>query len=445
MTESAISARYETPHPNAPIDLYQGLLRLSWGDETVEGQGSIHLDRQPSPRLAFTIELPFDPEMLIDASLPEVTIEMMEAAGKGRGLILGSTMEIEMGVSMQRTITGVIKGDFLIGNPTATDTVIFHVPNFPRYMGTTIESKGAVWTGRLSASTTQWHVEVDSLRNDDRLWEELNVRGGYCITHVGRVQRPNAVPVAFEDVDHLLEILYWWLALLRSERTGPVLVAGVHHDEVIWEIWRTPSIAPWMGWRSWLPQVLFQPSPETTAVDVGPVLQALTDAFADSDQKRSLERAIDWYTQSVQAAHLATTVIFAQAGLELMSWMRLVGDGIIGEEAFKRLDAADALRLSLELTSIVLGVPVEAANLFAVTRRQSGGVPELDGPGSVVEIRNGTIHPKPRQRLAGDTAMFQGGLLAIRYLELLLLHRLDYSGSSFNRVTGGHPEPVPWA
>jgi hypothetical protein len=137
-------------------------------------------------------------------------------------------------------------------------------------------------------------------------------------------------------------------------------------------------------------------------------------------------------------------VILAQAGLELMTWLRLVSDGVLGQEASRKLDAADALRVTLELAGIDLAVPSAVVELFAATRRVEGQSSELDGPGAVVELRNGTIHPKPLARLGEDVVMEQGGRLAIRFLEMLLLHRLGYVGDAYNRTNWISPELVPW-
>jgi hypothetical protein len=443
MYDAAISPRYGTSHPNTSIALYEGRVRLSGAEGSVEGNGSIQFRWQPVPRLGFSVVLPSEPAVVLGGPLGEVTVEMVDPAGKGAGVVLGQSVHVEKD-SWSRTVTGVISGEFVVGSPTATDTVVFHLPNVPSYMGTNVEEGGALWAGRLTTSTSDWRIDIDSVGDYADLQRNLAEQGGYGITHVGKVTRNDGRPVAFKAIEKFLQILPWWLTLIRSERTAPMLVVGIHEGKAIWEIWRTPTIAPWLGRRSWLPQVLFEPTKGADAVDLGSILQALIDAFNDEKLWRSLGRAIDWFSESVQSSHLATTVIFAQAGLELMSWLRLVGDGVIDEDAFKKLDAADALRLTLHLTSIELGIPMEAQQLYQATRRQPGGVAELDGPGALVEIRNGTIHPKAKLRLEDNGVMLAGGFLATRYLELLLLNRLEYSGYTFDRLVGGYPDRVPW-
>ena len=42
----------------------------------------------------------------------------------------------------------------------------------------------------------------------------------------------------------------------------------------------------------------------------------------------------------------------AQAGIELLTWLTLVHDGLISEPGFEKLSAADQLRMALSLESV---------------------------------------------------------------------------------------------
>lgn len=180
-----------------------------------------------------------------------------------------------------------------------------------------------------------------------------------------------------------------------------------------------------------------------TPVDTGHTLRSLDELWDDPDLQRALTRAIDWYTQGVASSHLATTVILAQAGLELMSWLRLVRDVGLSDDSASKLTAADALRLTLSFAGIPIDVPPTATDLHQAAQAGPGLV-QLDGPGAVTEIRNGVVHAKAPARF-NDLAMHQGGQLALRMLELLLLARLNYTGRMYDRVDWSGPAEVPWA
>ena len=440
MAAIAIEAKYRTPDPNTQIDLYEGLLRLSWDGNSIQGSGRLRFVWQPFPRLVFEFEMEiadiFNQSLQIDQDFKRVTVELLNAAGKGQGYVLGSTMNV--GPShFEKTLSGGIDGDFVLGNPCPTDTVLFHVPNFPKYLGESVTRSGGTWNGRLSFGSERFTIDLDEVGGNTALQRNLSASGGFAITHVGRMTRSDGAAIAFEDTTRLRWALRWWLSLVRSERTDPILLVGVHEGEEIWEIWERPVVAPLIARRTWLPVVLGSAS--------GPGLTAMFRSLAGIHSKKvlaeTIARAIDWYTQSVENAHQATTVILAQAGLELMSWLRLVEEGGLTEDGYKKLDASDALRLTLEFAGVELDVPAHVRDLYDAAERQ---MPKLDGPGAVVEIRNGTVHPKARARLSDDVVMEQGGDLAIRYLELLLLRRLGYLGPMFDRLKWGQPEPVPW-
>jgi hypothetical protein len=437
MTDEAILSRYETLSPDEPIDLYEGGVTASWGGHTYIGSGSIRFEWQPFPRIAFDIllDVPFE----VPDSLEELELDLVDRAGRARAQPWQSLRDFDLGVN-QRRVIGDISDDLVVGSPAPTGSIVFHLPNFPPYLGRRIQSKGQdgnkVWAGRLSASNSEWSVDIDSVPHLDALAKSMLTRTSHGITHVGCVTRLDGKPVQYAQVAGIRDTLNWWLSLLRSERTGPILVMGIHEGEATWEIWRTPSVAPWRGRRSWLPRI--------DPVDADPTLERVHAISKNDELRRAITYAIDWYTQSVENTHLATTVILAQAGLELMSWLQLVQVVGLSEEVFDKMTAADALRITLAFARIPSEVPNNAVKVLAAAQ-PSGGLPLLDGPSALVGIRNGSIHPKARQRLMGSDVMLEGGFLAIRFLELLLLRYLGYTGLLFDRIDWHGTEKVPWS
>jgi hypothetical protein len=441
----AIQPKYGTPEPDSRVDLYKGPLSVAWDQVSLLGPGSVYLEWYPFPHVGFEVAL----EAALDTpeTPDEVAISLLESGGTAQAETWRVEQRVSGGDIEPRRLGGGVTGELLVGNPAPVETVLFHVPNFPDYVGGQLQATaegGSFWKGRLSASTQAWSVDIDAVPHLRELLEAVGKGGGYGITHVGRLQRSDGAPMAFEEVDRVCEELHWWLSLLRSERTGPLLVMGVHQGETVWEIWRTPTVSRWRGRWSWLPRLLRENDGTITPVDGGKTLERLDALWPDPDLRRTVVRAIDWYTQSVASGHVATTIILAQAGLELMTWLRLVVEARMSDDGFSKMTAADALRLTLSFGGVPPDIPAIAPDLHAAARPQPGGLLQLDGPSAITEIRNGVVHPKPRPRF-GDLAMHQGGLLAIRLLELLLLHRLGYDGRLLNRLSWGQPEWVPWA
>jgi len=378
----------------------------------------------------------------------EVDIEAVSIGGKGHGEVRSVRINVVMNASLEHVISGPIFEEFLVGHPAATEEIRFHVPNFPNYLGTAIEARvdgggTAKWRGRHHIDSASWSIDLDAVNNSADWWGALSGEGGFGITHMCRVRRSDQKAVRDQDFEKIFWVLTALLSVMRSERTGPILAMGVHEGNIVWERWWTPRIAPWFGLRSWMPHTLLVVRTEVNEMDLTKVVECLEEVFGDPGEKRAWERAIDWYTQSVQAEVSATGIVLAQAGLELAAWMRLVGDGVIPGDSFEKFNAADGLRIALELADVDLEVPASLTELQASAEQGRAGV-ELDGPGAVVEMRNGTIHPKERQRLTGPIEVIQGRLLAIRYLELLLLRRLAFSGQIRDRTNNFRPEAAPW-
>jgi hypothetical protein len=446
MHADAITPLYTTEEPDTRVILHEGTIRLRAGDHEVEGPGSVYLDWQPTPRVGFEVKIPanFDPDRPFDASgAVPVEVELPEIAGRGQGSVLRSTRPVRRST---HTLYGAARGEFLIGNPCPTEVVLFHIPNFPWFHGKAITSEDGVatWPGRLSATTTEWRIDLDAVRDNANLRRLLDAGGGYAFTHVGRLSRADDEAVPFEDLSRISAALDSWLSLLRSERSSPVLMAGVHRGEVTWEVWRTPAIARWKLRHSWLPEILIGPALGGKEVDVGPILESLDAMRSDSELKSLVTLAIDWYTQAVESNDISTTIILAQAGLELMSWLCLARGSGISDESFDRFQAADALRIALRFASIDPGVPTSARSLFKATRKSRQSV-ELDGPGGITAIRNSTIHPRGGERFSDREVVYEGGRIAIHYLELLILNQLGYVGAAINRVDESAPTLVPWA
>lgn len=444
MPPIAVPAKYLMTEPDQPIPLYDGAIEVGWEDVSIIGNGSVAFEWQPFSHVAFEVSL--DVGWDTPETPDDVTISLVDVGGTAPARVWRVQEGVAANALQPRLVSGSVTDDLLVGNPAATETVIVHVPNLPGWLGEAVQETddgGAMWKGRMIASTSDWEIVVDSLPDLNGLHEEMSKRPSNAITHVGRVRRADEAPVAFESVGQICDVLHWWFSLVRSERTGPFLVMGVHEDETVWEIWRTPSLAPWRGRWSWLPQMLVEDDGTYTPVNAGETLRSLDDLWDDVDLRRAITRAIDWYTQGVASSYVATTVVLAQAGLELMSWLRLVRDVGLSDDSASKLTAADALRLTLSFAGIPRDVPVTAPDLHLSSQAGPGGQVELDGPGAITEIRNGVVHPKAPARF-GDLAMHQGGQLALRALELLLLARLNYSGRLYDRVDWSGPVDVPW-
>jgi len=438
MRAKILQGIYATSEPNEEIDLYSGKLIMSWPNGSVEGDGTIKLEWSPEPRVHFHLVTNPEFRRVPPPSSNDDTLVLTSTNGKGTVSTFG---EAFTGDPSKRIIEGQINQSFEVGNPAPVASILFHVPNFPDFLGKQVDIGNGVSASRMEIESAKWHLNLDGIPNVD-IHRQLSEQGGFAITHVGEVRRQDDEPIQYSEVEELMVNLHWYFSMLRSERTGPILVAGIHEGETIWERWESGITSPWLGRRSWLPR--FPPVGKLPA-DSDPtsvVFQYMCELVKDPTGPNSFEMIIDWYTQSVTNSNIATRGILAQAGIELLAWLELVEDVGMSADGFGRLTAADQLRLLLSSASIPIDVPPSLPKLYATTRKSSDG-DEIDGPGAVTEIRNSMVHPKKKARFGDPIAMLEGSFLAARYLELSLLHRCGYAGRVMNRTNWSESASVP--
>lgn len=438
MSIDTIESRFTSLSGDQSIILFTGELTLSWDGQSFAGNGEIRFDWRPYQRIFFRVVVPAELGLLHIEPTEDILVEINGGDGRGTGHVWGSQIS---GPSLVNEMFGTIKEQFIVGNPAPTEIVRFHLPNFPNYVGAVTKSGANVSASRLVAHTDRWQIDIDAVPESFDIYSTLSRTGGFAITNVGMVKRMDGSEVRFEDVDRLLVCLYWWLSLLRGERTGPMLLSGEHKGDIVWEIWSAPHVARWSGRNSWLPVMLV-----TGSTDNSDATSSIFDYVmnSSSDERAALIRVIGWYTQSIENAYLETTVILAQAGLELISWLKLTEVGI-DEGTINGWNAADEFRLVLTFAKIPLDIPSHCTNLLSGAKGTSVA-DTLDGPGSVASIRNGSVHPKVSSRFRDDQAKYEGSILGIRYLELLILHRCGYVGTVLDRTNFAVGDSlVPWA
>jgi len=139
MNATLLEGTYHTSVPGEVIDLYSGELELSWNGGSVVGDGHIKLDWSPSPRIGFELTIRSGFEQVPPPSLDDDSVTLSSPEGKGKVLRYG---QVFSGDQSNRKISGDIDRCFEVGNPAPVDSILFHVPNFPDYVGTAVDSGG---------------------------------------------------------------------------------------------------------------------------------------------------------------------------------------------------------------------------------------------------------------------------------------------------------------
>ncbi|HAG83144.1 MAG TPA: hypothetical protein DCL61_18760 [Cyanobacteria bacterium UBA12227] len=437
----ALSPVYTTDEPNQPILLYEGSLEIAQNGTVQRGEGTVRFEWFPSPRVAFDFSgqdhcrvgiLPDQADLkLLDLRTP--------VAGKCR--ISSSSLDFF-------SHSGFLSEDVISASADKLSYLLFHLTNFYDFFGNVIVGKQCLFRGRLVLEAQGWKVTIDSLENLKNIKKTLKTKGGYCITHIGKIEHSPQNLFDTKEVDNLLTALGYFCSFCRGFWTFPILPVGYDiNGDKVWEQWAAYKATPWKSVSSWFPD-------STALVRPCESLSMLFPGFWHRWQNpiwhQPIRLAIDWYIQSnAHAGSIESSIIMAQAAFELLSIVLLVEDKrLVNSKEFDRLPAAKKLRQLLVEFGIPLNIPDSLSNL----KKFSAQLNWMDGPQALTRIRNIIVHSgKPQERTiilnAPYDVLYEAKRLSLWYLELILLHLFDYRGDYCNRVSANfmNPlDPVPW-
>jgi len=131
--------------------------------------------------------------------------------------------------------------------------------------------------------------------------------------------------------------------------------------------------------------------------------------------------------------------------LELLSWQRAVLEGTADSKKHENENADWRLCAMLKEAKIPISpIPAHLPALKAFAKKEGHGY----APKAVAEVRHRLTHPKVLDDVYDrDGLLTEAWLLTVRYLELLILHWVGYTGRIVDRTKRGWPQvdAVPWA
>jgi hypothetical protein len=437
---------YRSSAPNAPVPLYDGPLHLRRDTGDVEGEGELEYRWLPSPHVH--VQGFMDASAALDLSPAEHTLAAPAINLEARCLIGSVSLGLGTG---QHEIDGRLQGGPWVGDPEPMNEVLFLLPNFDSYLGSSIRtSDDGMTKGRLRLEADGWLVEVDKQPEARDLKKKLRSGGGYGVRHVGRLQRSDRETFSRDEAEDMLGLLHFLFSFARGFRCGPALSVGRRNGERVCEQWTQPNISPWTGLRSWFPTVKLE--------DLDDIFHGFLDRWDDSERRRPLHVAIHWYCAANEnEGALEGALILAQTALELLTWAYFEEGG--NPEVLQEVDDEPAFRSfarllgELEIPTEIPESPPELRELARMIR-DDWDAPVGSGPELITRVRNWVVHPHRRHRRQlrplTSRARYAVRELALWYIELILFRLLSYNGHYMNRlgqpeVRMGSDQLVPWA
>jgi len=310
--------------------------------------------------------------------------------------------------------------------------VLFHVVNFPDFIGDWIEDEsGKAWRGRLELVGSGWTITLDERRNHRDLMADFRKKGGYAITHIGTLRRGDGRRFSREDAMDVLAGLHWFLSFVRGAWTSPVLFEGHGVRSSRWHYCDSPRTDSHHGAFSW--------ADPTSWAAVREAYASYSRLWNNPVWQQALRVAIGQYTSANDPNPLETAIIAAQSGLELLGWLQFVESGSVLAAHWRdpsRFPARKKISDLLALASVDTSLPAGLPSLVRLHRDWRSG-PEV-----VAGVRNKLVHPRRTSTGVGWSSqiLVDTWLLASSYLELALLFALDVQSQVRNRILS----PSPW-
>jgi hypothetical protein len=416
---------YSQNEPNQSIDLGQVSIRFNFQDTTYEKAASVAMTFRPKHRLGFTV--PFEDMFPWTAfSKNDFNVSLTLADN-------GITFESNWETADGKMVLSPNQSAVTVTQPhTNISTAKFHLFNFPKFYGleryvlTTGEPplQGAKTCGLVTLKADGWIITIAATDRTDDLEKQLKNTGGYVMTHMGQIAREDGTTFTSDQLDDILNCLFYFLSLALGCWAGVDLPIGFDCDgNRVFERWgmgRT-SQGPWNSFCSW-----FNPHHSELLSQVFPGFLLL---WKSDLWHTPLVHALYWYIGACKGGTgigIDTGLILAQTALELLAWTYCVKDrNMVSPKAFKHrngLIASDKMRL----LASSMNIPIEIPSSLSALHGRPGKKWE-DALEAIVDIRNSLIHPD-NQLTISDGSYFEAYMLSLWFINLVFLRLCNHKG-----------------
>ena len=443
------------------LPLYTGPMEIKGGTQTFSGTGTLTLALKGDPRIEFSIS---SANRVLPAMLnePDPTIHLPDLKSTGAVHVQRATSALGLS-GVASSMGGVLGGAGIEyskqtaeGKPESIGRVIFHLLNFPDFVGTDTHELARKdlpagtnhpYRGRAVFEFGKWTVTLDKRRDVADKLKAAHAEHSYTFTHTGTLRRTDGKLFSPEDAKKALEPLSWFFSFARGARCGCVLPTGYRHlEEPLWQWWQSPYTAPARSCNTWFS--------ERTPDKCFRAATAFAERWQDNGKRKWLKLGIGLYCVSNQSGrgNVELQLAESQIALELLTCVAFLEENsLMSEKAFENLSAADKVRVLLFWLGTPTVIPDKYGELNNYIQANKSRMSIADAPEVVTEIRNAIIHPtksnREKREKIDDVAVYEAWQLNMWYVELALLKLIGYSGPYTNRTLtqfAGSVHPLPW-
>jgi hypothetical protein len=418
-----------------PLALWDGELSTDAApSERVTMPGRIELLWTRSPKLRWSVDL----EAADYQAERAWSIRPDERVSRAIRLTFES-MPSQLHVMVLGTGRGESNGGSMGNSDAVLRRVVAHWINLPWFMGG--ERLHAhhggychTWPGRSRLQVGSWNLTIDSRPDHSDAYREARQQDSCVMTHVMEVRRADGASFRPADAERLLSALQFGVSFAVGHWTCPAVPVGYdQEDRPVWTAWRPLFADPPRDGSGWWNRHRTQ--------DLAHFLDVFVRRYLDADWEHALRLSATSAISAVSVGFVEQRLMTCAAALDLHSSLREAAAGEVEErDSYRRLSKV------LKAAAIDLGVDQKLLPSLSTYQRQKAF---NDGAKALVEIRHALVHPKADAELYAIPGLVaEASRLALRYLELALLHWLAYNGEVVDRTDrtrwAGESDPVPW-
>ena len=415
-------------------------VELAVDGDTLRGTAEVRLDLTPTPRIHLYCDFDDSSQGVLYMKLAaaELSVERRVKLGGLELNVIGSWSQHRLPGGLSIKWTPVKTPVQVLGNGrTQMQRTVSHIFGlFLRGDFGSWQRQGDTRFGieHIDLEHGTWRARARTLPSTRANRKAIRETGAQRLTHVLEVSQSGHQPYTGAEVDECLEALRNFLTFATGKPCRLSCPSGFDSQgQAVWSRWSSPE--PWGGRRfCWFGH--------NGPAELSGLFQGFMDRWTSQGWQETLATAIWWYTvANSSSTGLVQGVVAAQIAIESLSYQFCVPEkGLISEQGFKDLRAADKMRLLFSSIGVPTDIPPSARRLVS----ESQGRNWADVPHALTYLRNKVVHGGPGRSSLPDGVYVDAWLLAVWSLEMAILALCGFTGEHWNRVTR-ETEPVPWA
>jgi hypothetical protein len=346
-----------------------------------------------------------------------------------------------------RDFAGWTNGGLVGDAARPVPSVVAHWTCLPTFGGTMIhehapEGGWSTWNGRAGFTFAGWDITLDARRGHKEIYQQAVEDEQIAVTHVMDLRRSDGAEFAAPAALEVMEGLQMAFSFALGYWVSPIAPTGLDDTGTpVWARWRTSHTQPPRRGLGWWNDGRVVP-------DLAHLFEVFMKHWLDPAKQDGLNVPVALAVQSVEVGYTEQRIMAAISAIEMLAFISEVREGGVSEEDWNNNRQAAWKRTAKLLDAAQIDRALDNTRTPGLRAYAKGN--NYDGAWAIVDIRNRIAHPKDNNDLYADPRLLiEACRLSLRYLELLLLHRIGYVGHTEDRtrLEGwiGESDLVPWA